>query len=86
MALTVKGQDQSFFYDGRQSIVYGRPDVNPVSPHALNTLKVGTAEQSMSVIGILQQLSSRNYNSARYVAVPKMATACVVVALHLRGA
>ena len=48
MALTVKGQDQSFLYDGRQSIVYGLRDVDPVSSHGLNTLQVGRAERSMS--------------------------------------
>ena len=44
VALTVKGQDQSFLYDGRQSIVHVRPDANPVSSHGLNTLQVGRAD------------------------------------------
>ncbi len=61
VALTVKGQDQSFLYDGRQSIVYGRPDVDPVSSHGLNTLQVGRAERSMSEIGILRQLRADGY-------------------------
>jgi hypothetical protein len=41
VALIVEGQDQSFLYDGCQSIVRWSPDANPVSSHGLNTLQAG---------------------------------------------